>query len=327
MLEQDVRTWRELFVVSFMRGAPRDLVEWAMPRLMHAMREVRLRPGDLAYRLGEPSRHFYFVVSGRVRLERDDAPPWEFGERSIIGALDATMDRPRSRDAVADTELVLLELPSEAWLEVLEDSIDMSIRAIEVVARGVHDLLLGAVARGLVRDSSPPRPREEAPLPVALNLVDRILLLRRVTCLGRAGVQTLASLASVADEVVVEPGDALFATGDADGAIFVVARGEIETERTEPSIVTRYGRGAMVAGPAALVDRDAYAARATQRTLVLRFSREDWFDVMEEHFDLVRSTMISLAEEREGLMNLLGAVDAKRVARPERPTSSDEASP
>ena len=47
----------------------------------------------------------------------------------------------------------------------------------------------------------------------------------------------------------------------------------------------------------------AYEARARTATRARRIAREDYFDAMEEHFALARSTMKALAREREVLVN------------------------
>ena len=48
-----------------------------------------------------------------------------------------------------------------------------------------------------------------------------------------------------------------------------------------------------------------WEARATLPTRVLSFASEQWFDLMEEHFDMVRSTLAAIAERRAILIEFL----------------------
>lgn len=300
--DRPARTWRELFVASFLDGAPPDVLAWAMPRLVSATRDLRVHAGETIFRIGEPSELVYFVVSGSVRADRPGFPSWTLGERSVVGILDAVLERPRSREATAITAARLLELSVSEWFEILEDSIDTAMRTVDTIASVLVDL------RRQAREAPAPAPPDAAPRPASLSLVERIVVLRRVDCLRRAGVQTLATLAAHAEEVRFEPGDAPVAIrGDArDRAMFVIAHGEMETTSGPPLTRERFGRSEMLGGAAAFVERAGFEARAAQRTVALRVSAEDWFDVMEEHFDLTRSIVMSLVAEREVLMNAVG---------------------
>jgi hypothetical protein len=50
---------------------------------------------------------------------------------------------------------------------------------------------------------------------------------------------------------------------------------------------------------------DAWEARALTPGRALTFRVTDWFDLMEEHFDMVRSTLGALSLQREELVERL----------------------
>jgi CRP-like cAMP-binding protein len=139
-----------------------------------------------------------------------------------------------------------------------------------------------------------------------LPLVERVLTLREVALFSRAGIQSLVSLAPYLDEMRLAAGESLFEVGEVRGMFFVVARGLIELERSEPPGRATFGPGSLVGGTAALGDVEHhYAGRAVTDSVILRVREEDFFDVMEDHFDLARSVFADLAAQRERVMNLI----------------------
>ena len=127
-------------------------------------------------------------------------------------------------------------------------------------------------------------------------------------------------LAECLDELRFDAGELVFGAGvEGGGSLYVVAYGEVEASRAgDARFRARFGPGSIVCGTAALADElSSYAARATAKAVVLRLRIEDMFDVMEEHFDIVRGTMALLSGERERLLNL-------RRPMPETTTSDAE---
>ena len=67
-------------------------------------------------------------------------------------------------------------------------------------------------------------------------------------------------------------------------------------------MVWRGGPGQMVCGAVSLIEGSSdWGARAETRTRTLAFGVDDWFDVMEENFEMVRATLVALATEYERL--------------------------
>jgi len=144
-------------------------------------------------------------------------------------------------------------------------------------------------------------------------MVDHIVALRSVRCLQRAGVQTLATLAAHSEAVYMAPGDAPVSVSIHDRAMFAIAHGEMEVTYDSSMAKERFATGEMLAGANAFVEKAAFSASATRPSLLLKVAAEDWFDVMEEHFDLTRSIIGSLVLEREALMNTAASVAAAQA--------------
>jgi CRP-like cAMP-binding protein len=306
---RSARVFREIFLASFMAGLGDD-VPWAASRLARGMEDVRLRTGDVLYRPGELANEQFLLVDGEMKLEAPGFPSWTFGDLSLIGALDVLLDRPRVRTATAIRDTHLLRVPAGDWLDMLEDSFELTRRGVEGLAKGVHALRLELDALGL-DDEAPPSTRSVEAPNRRLDLVERILLLRGVPLFAKGDLQSLVSLGELAHEVDLAKGEALFPSGASNEAMFVIVSGSVTAAREGTERRATFGAGMLVLGSAAVSREDLrYAVHADTATRALRIGHEDCFDVMEEHFRLARSAMKALGAERERLMNARGAKKA-----------------
>jgi CRP-like cAMP-binding protein len=295
--EQVERVAREVFLSSF-AGNTRGF-GWAMRRIASAMRDRSLEPGDLVFQEGDPADHVYFVVSGEVKLVRPGANDRILGGRSFIGTPDVLSERPRSRTAVATAATHLLQMRSDEWLDLLEDSFELTRRIVTNFALGVHALRLRPPPLGGFDEPG----TSAVDVPASLNLVERILLLREVSIFAHASIQTLTVLAELADQLSAAKGDSLPGRDGTECRLVVVASGEVSVALPDRGHEARFGRGSLVFGAAALNQASRYEARATTSARALAFSLEDYFDVMEEHFGLARSALTALTDERDLLLD------------------------
>lgn len=224
--ERSARLVREIFLAGFMSGLPPENVAWATHRLARNMQDVHLTAGEVLYRQGEPTTAHYFVVYGEMVLAAEGVPSWTLGERSLIGTIDLTLDRPRSRSAKATRETHLLMMPASDWLDMLEDNFELMLRGVEGLAEGVHELRIGF---GGGKSASPARlrPFEQSSASGPLGLVDRVVLLRGVPLFSEGEVQALLDLAAHATEVDVEEGAVIAAGGEANDAMFLTISGTV----------------------------------------------------------------------------------------------------
>jgi CRP/FNR family cyclic AMP-dependent transcriptional regulator len=295
--EQVERVAREVFLAAF-SGNTRGFT-WAARRIAGAMQDLSVAQGDIVYREGEPADQIYFVVSGEVKLVKPNANDRIFGGRSIIGATDLLLERPRSRTAVATAPTHLLKMRSADWLELLEDSFELTRRIVTNFASGVHALRLRPPPLGGFDEPRPSMPDARG----RLNLVERILLLREVPIFAHASIQTLTILAELADELTAATGEVLPSREGTESRLIVVASGEVAVSAADLSTDGRFGRGSLVYGAAALDHASRYEARANASARAIALSLEDYFDVMEEHFGLARSALMALSDERELLLD------------------------
>jgi CRP-like cAMP-binding protein len=284
---------REVFLSSF-AGNPRGFA-WAVRRIAAAMKDLSVAPEGIVYRAGEPPDHLYFVVSGEVKLVKPGAADRILGGRSFIGSPDVLLDRPRSRTAVATAPTHILKMRSTDWLDLLEDSSELTRRIVTNLASAAHALRLRPPPLGGFDEARPSGPQVLR----KLNLVERILLLREVPIFARASIQTLTILAEFAAELSVATGDVVPSREGTESRLIIVASGEVAVSLDPHGPESRFGRGSLVCGSAALNPASRYEARATIPTRAIALSLEDYFDVMVEHFGLARAALMALSEDLE----------------------------
>lgn len=303
-----VRTSRELFL-SALAGGASDIETWVLDRMTSLLEEGDVRAGTRIFAAGEEAEFIYYMRHGRIRLVRPGGATWTFEGRWAIGAFDAAMNRPHARTAIALTDLRLMKLRSEHWLELLEDSFEL--------ARANIANIVGTVAALETRrwaSRPPPRGSVVAPVPppgATFTFVDRLALLTDVALFRDAGVQVLADVAGVMEEMTFEAGERIDL--ETKRRALLVLDGEIVADRHEPTLSVPFGPGSVVCGVAALGEpARAWEARAVTKARALSIGLEDWLDLMEEHFDLVRSALAALARARENILEELAA-DAGEV--------------
>jgi CRP-like cAMP-binding protein len=307
-LLSEKRTARELFF-SALTGWPSEFDNWLVDKVTSLLDEEEVDAGRRIFAEGEQVEFVYFKRDGRVELLREGSPSWILDGRSALGIFDAVLDRPHSRTAIARTPLHLAKVRAEDWLDLLEESFDLDRVAISNSVRGVAELeaqlwSLSTQARG-------PTIAPVVHSMAQLSFVDRVALLTDMAIVREAGVQVLVEVADLLEEMTFEAGQSLVSPGRPSGRIFLVLTGEVLATRTEGALRVTFGPGSVVCGTAALGESiAAWEAHAIEATRVLSMVVEDWFDLMEEHFDLVRSALRALALASEGLRDELAAKGA-----------------
>jgi CRP-like cAMP-binding protein len=294
------RLSREIFLAAAGAGAGfGDLEPWALDRLSGMIEEEEPAPGSLVYDTGQLPDHFYFLRRGRVELAREGRPTQVVEGPRALGMLDALLERPRRHSCRARGPAELAKVPMDAWLGLLEDSFPL--------ARASVANLVDSVALLEGRRHAAEVPAVRAPLRLAssgaaLDLVDRLALLMSVPPLRGCSVQSIGDLALASDEARFAAGAPLWTPGGSPESVVVVIEGIVEATRDRDAAIWRGGAGQVVCGIGGFGPlRATWQARAATNVRTLSFELEDWFDVMEENFDMVRTTLANLALERERL--------------------------
>jgi CRP-like cAMP-binding protein len=300
------RLSRELIFTAFTNRQGRSFEPWVLDRILGRLDEQEVHEGQAIFRKGDSPDFLYFMNEGRVQMVREGAPIWTYEGRWVLGTFDMLLDRPRDRTAIARTDMHLVKVRAEDWMDLIEDSFEVAQAAIRGAARGLM-LLLNRVDEELKLPIHEPPPA--APLPPGpLNLVERALVLMNVGPLRGGGVQALTNIAAISKEAWLAEGELLAQPGQSRNWGTVVAEGEVVIIRRQSAAALRFGRGAFL-GPSVALEHAGieWDVRASRPTRVLKIPLEDWLDEMEEHHDMVRAALATLADQTGQLLDRIAA--------------------
>jgi hypothetical protein len=124
---------------------------------------------------------------------------------------------------------------------------------------------------------------------------DRVLLLAQTSLFTQTPENVLASITPIMKEEEHEAGATIFNKGDLGTALFVIYAGEVSI-RDGKAELARFNRGDFF-GELALLDTESRSATAEAITPVrlLRLDQDDFFDLMEERSEVLRSIVRSLS--------------------------------
>ncbi len=295
------RVSRELILAGF--GMQVGTVDaWVIDRLTSLLVDRVFHAGQRLWVSGAAPEHVFFMRGGQVRFDRPNGSTWTYLGNWLVGSYEAILDRPYSGAAVAIADFSALSIRATEWSALMEDSMQLVRRALMRTTRAIAGLEDRFV------DALPTRPNVAwwAPPPGEWGVVERLALLADVRMLRGAGVQVLADLAAASREVSWQPGEILLKRHVPRADLIILGEGEVEATRLDPARIHPYGPGDLVCGAAAFGD-PALHWEVVAKTPVrgVECGIDAWFDLMEEHHELARSTFAALTDRREALLDEL----------------------
>ncbi len=296
------RVEREIFTRSLF---PVRISDSMASALANSMRLQSFEAGETIYREGNAAELVFFVVAGDLELITEGDAPWKFGERAVVGILDAVLRRPYSRTAVAKTDVDVLTLRSDAYFEILEDSFEDQRRMMRTVSYGLHELgqKLGPEETFSGVDGRAP---VLTPTARALHTVERMMVLSDVPHLANAPMQAIVGYAKRSHEQRWEPGDVVYEQGQALTSYWFSVTGAFEILRDGEPLGVRFGPSQILGGFVVFAyDEHFHTVRATAPSVTLRVEVEDFIDGMEDHFFVSQSLFRHLTFERIRIQSML----------------------
>jgi len=132
----------------------------------------------------------------------------------------------------------------------------------------------------------------------ALPQIEKVLLLRGASLFHHCNAEAVVRIASIAAERRFEPGEDIYAIGDAADAIYFVVSGKVAVEQDD--------NGSRALGP-----RETFGvqeilsgrlregrAHATEPTVTLALEAEDFFDLLSHDIEIVKALFREVMAER-----------------------------
>ncbi|WP_420149761.1 cyclic nucleotide-binding domain-containing protein [Spirosoma sp.] len=142
---------------------------------------------------------------------------------------------------------------------------------------------------------SPLLMNHSAQLTEQISAYDRVLLLSHASLFAQTPENVLASITPIMKEEQYAAGETVFRKGDLGTGMYVIYTGEVVILDGNTELA-RFGRGDFF-GELALLDTEARSATAEAVTDVrlLRIDQDDFYDLMEERGEVLRSIVRSLS--------------------------------
>jgi AAA family ATP:ADP antiporter len=129
-----------------------------------------------------------------------------------------------------------------------------------------------------------------------LKLVERADFLRAVEIFSDVRTEDLAKIAAIARERQYDAGAVLFEEGKEGSELFLIVSGQVQaTRREELAFIADPGESV---GTLSLIDARPreFTGTATKHTRALVIEREDFYDLMRDHFDLAEGLLTHLTD-------------------------------
>jgi CRP-like cAMP-binding protein len=210
-----------------------------------------------------------------------------------VGGLALFARDPLGSQVVADEDTLTLELDADTVWEALEDRFSIlhhllranSRRSIDLITRFELDPAAGM-------PGCPFEPRDTGDI----DLVDRILFLRRMSVFERSSISALADLGRAMAQVRFEAGTTLWHEGEPGPGVFLIRSGFVRA-RSARGLEFRPGPGFPLGALEALGEVPRWYEAVTETPVVaLQGHASALVDVFEDNFEMAMDYLAVIAQ-------------------------------
>ncbi|HZG87909.1 Npt1/Npt2 family nucleotide transporter [Paenibacillus sp.] len=287
-----------------------DLASRDLSELAALLTEIRVKPDEYIFTRHDPGNSLYLVRSGKVGLYRDGVKLSERKANESFGKSGLLVERERSADAKADTDVVVLALRSEDFYEAMFDRSSIAIEMMKRLSRRLRDLLArqqgGSQVSAQARRGSEAEAVREAAVATADeaksdSILRRVLILQHIDLFSHLAEEDLMQLAQLVDEVELEAGESICRTGDYGDTLYGIIEGSVKVHREDMTFAV-LGEGDCF-GEMAILDSGPRSAdcSAIEPTLLLELHKEQVFSLCFQNMDVLRGMMQVMGERIKDL--------------------------
>ncbi len=136
-----------------------------------------------------------------------------------------------------------------------------------------------------------------------LTTIEKVIFLQNVDVFSEVPTEQLAYLAAIAEEEVLIKGEDIYKEHDPADSLYIVLSGSVKLHRDEDEITTANTGGAF--GTWALFDEKHRVSSATcvEESKLLRIDREDFYDILTDHVQIIEGIFKTLVKRLRGLLD------------------------
>jgi len=248
--------------------------------------------GEHLQRPGEPISAVHILVEGRVRLKRGDQVLGQATSGAGVGGLAFLARDPNGVEAVAETDVVALELDGDTLDEILEDNYPILQHVLRETSRGLIELWHEAPRECLAAQAPMKAPGFRSPL----DLVQRMLFLRQGLPFIRASASALADLSRNLVELRFGAGTVLWRRGEPGRQVQMLVDGDVSCAAPIEGFALRPEPGYPLGGLDAVAGAPRwYDAVCETSVVTLSGDVEVLFDLFEDNPDVALAYLAQIA--------------------------------
>lgn len=164
-----------------------------LAKLAEGTREMRLAKGELLFRKGDPTKGFFMVVYGQIKLALPSTQGAEkvveiLGPQQSFGEAVMFMDKPYPVHAEALADMLLLHISKQTVEELLERDSTFARRMLAGMSRRLHSLITDVESYSLrsstqrvighLLQNCPPECGEDEPVEIELPTSKQVIASR-----------------------------------------------------------------------------------------------------------------------------------------------------
>jgi CRP-like cAMP-binding protein len=292
-LELSHRGLRDRILVIKSLDVMTSLDDDALTLFAEYARERRFAKGDELLRAGQTIRFIYLIISGRVEVKRLGELLTHADRGGSVGVLSTLARDSIGVDAVADTDVLALEIPASAFRRTFEENFSVVRNALrlstEQLLRMRGDLPV-APERAEEPQMGVWRDHEE-------TLVERIIVARSSPLFASINLDAVVDMCRRMVEVRLPAGQELWTLGERSTFMFRLDYGKVRCTNRE-------GKSVVVGANWALGTMDVFgdhprSFRAVTETQVIgnRIEQEGMMAVLESNVELAMDVIALVSSQ------------------------------
>lgn len=314
-MSRDARFIGPIERLLYLRTLPTigELPASELANIAHYTRERFFKKGATLLPEGEPATSVFFLVEGRVSMLRGGRVIRVVEAPFAVGFLPVLSRDPNGIEVRAEVDTVALELGADELFDAFEDNFSLLANGVRQMSKQLVEIQRELELAGMMQRDEPvetPYPERE------LDLVERLVLMRKGGPYRDASLEPLVEMAKRATEVRFEPGEKLWNIGDPSDWGMHLVHGVVRCTGDDGARVFRLGPGSVVGyiETYAALPR-GYEAVTETRVVGLRGDLETFFDALEDNFELGISFVGFLASLLVRLYERMATLQAAEAAQ------------
>jgi len=262
--------------------------------------EVVYRKGDVVQAPDRPVSSVILTIEGDLDVTRDDGVSVRVAAPGGFGGLDIFGDTSGGTSVVAATEVIALRFDGDLVLDILEDNFAVLRAVLQLSGRTLIDGI-----RKIQEDHDVPDVPKLPACPCVdhrLDLVERLVYLRRMPMFVDASLDAMTGLARACTERRFPAGYTLWREGEPSMTVLFIVAGEIRGRMAGNPAVARYHPYGFLGGLSVLAGTDRLETAVTETPVVaLSIDGNRLLDAVEDNFAMGLSILRRLSH---GIMDL-----------------------